>query len=105
MSVSRSYDEQWVSRHCALRMSHRGIRHDEVTLALDYGEERYIRGAVVYFIGRRSIEAAKRVGVDLQHLHGLHVVAPSSGGKVITTYTNKSPSRRESPYNRRRRRD
>ncbi|GIW71168.1 MAG: hypothetical protein KatS3mg102_0710 [Planctomycetota bacterium] len=77
-----------LTRHAAVRMAQRGISRRGVELALDFGRERFVRGARIFVIGRREIERARRCGVDLADLEGLHVVV-SHDGHILTTYRNR----------------
>ena len=65
-----------------------------LALALEHGRALFIRGALVYVIGRREVRDGRALGVDLDPLDGLHVVC-STDGVVITAYRNKQLNPRD----------
>ena len=75
-----------LERHAEVRMQQRGLRRDAVEAVLTWGREAAVRGAVIFAIGRREIDAARRERVDLSDLHGVHVVCVH--GRVRTVYRN-----------------
>lgn len=83
-----SIDEH-LSYHARIRMGCRGIRADQVELALNFGRVVEVRGAEIYVIGRREVEKAQRHGVAIRELEGLHVVCTLNGGPVMTCYWNR----------------
>jgi hypothetical protein len=77
------------SKHAARRMSQRNIAPSTVEAALDWGRLVYCRGAMIYAIGRREIERAAGLGIDLRDLDGVQVVC-GRDTTVITVYRNRN---------------
>ena len=50
------------------------------------------RGALVFAIGRNEIALLAKLGHDLQHLDGVHVVTSHDDGAVLTVYRNRDLS-------------
>ena len=75
--------------HASRRMSARNVSVEAIELALDYGRFRFTRGALCFAIGRKEVAAARRDGLDLRALEGLHVVLSTDGLQVITVYRNR----------------
>ncbi len=82
-------DEQF-THHARARMAGRGIRTEEVDLALSFGRVVEARGAEIFVVGRREVEKAQSLGVALEDLEGLHVVCAQHGGPVLTCYRNRN---------------
>lgn len=78
-----------VSSHSIKRMAQRGLRPEDIAQALLYGRIRYIRRAHITVVGRREVDYARRQGVDIRALEGIHVIC-SPDGVVLTVYRNKN---------------
>lgn len=99
MTEPQSYCDVPVTDHARARMAQRGVRPHQVGAVLSFGRRTYTRGAEVYVIGRREVEAAQRHGVDLRGLDGLHVVC-TANDVVLTVFRNKQLQLRDSKYRR-----
>lgn len=78
-----------LTAHARQRMAHRCISLDAVRAAIDYGRHSYVRGALIYALGRRDVAAAAaQDGIDLSPYRGVHVVCSPDGQTVFTTYRN-----------------
>src|SRR5208282_1126632 len=80
-----------LTKHALARMNSRRISMPSVFAVLSFGREVYIRGAVVYAIGRNEVQLAEKAGIDLRRHEGLHVVC-TKGGSILTVYRNRSLS-------------
>ncbi|MBP8300417.1 MAG: DUF4258 domain-containing protein, partial [Planctomycetes bacterium] len=76
-----------LSVHGWQRMCSRGLSTDEVDAVLAYGRVARVRGAVIHAVGRKEVERARRVGVDLSRAEGLHVLC-APNGVIVTVYRN-----------------
>ena len=88
--------------HAQVRMGARRMTREVVDLVLAYGRLIYARGAHIYVIGRKEIEAHRNSNEPLDHLDGVQVVC-SSDGAVLTVYRHHDFSRLRPRYNWRRR--
>lgn len=78
--------------HANDMLRHRNIQMDAVEAAMQYGRVHPRPGsALVYAIGRREIDEAKRDGIDISRHNGVQVVVTTKGLKpsVITVYRNR----------------
>ncbi len=84
-----------ITNHAETRLNSRRIDDNIVTLALIYGRHFYANGALIYFIGKRDIEKAKKKGVDIRELEGLNLIFNEDNGSMIllTVFKNKSLKR------------
>jgi hypothetical protein len=73
--------------HALARMGGRGINHDAVQAALDYGRVVRIRGAEIHALGRKEVARLARHDIDLAEYEGVQVVC-SHEGKIVTVYRN-----------------
>jgi len=69
-------------------MNARRLSRETVAQTLQYGREIHVRGAVIFAIGRKEVEHAKRFGVDLTRGEGVQVICSRDGG-VMTVYRNR----------------
>ena len=76
-----------ISRHAQQRMSERGISPDAISRVINFGRVAYVRGAMIFAVGRKEAERFKREGVDLSDLEGVQAVC-SNSGTVMTVYRN-----------------
>lgn len=81
----------FVTKHAVKRMNSRRLSSSAVDSVLCYGREVHVRGAVIYAIGQNEVDLAKKCGIDLRALDGLHVVC-SREGAILTAYRNRSLS-------------
>lgn len=77
-----------ISRHADFRMDSRRICRTDVVVAIDYGRRCYVRGAVIYAMGRREVASCKVRGMIVDKLQGLQVVCSPDDDTVITVYRN-----------------
>lgn len=75
--------------HARTRMNARRVGVSHVELAIDFGRELRQRGALMYVVGRKEIDAAAREGIDLRPIAGVHVVCSPYDGTVKTVYRNQ----------------
>lgn len=75
--------------HARARMNARRVGVSHVELAIDFGRELRQRGALIYVVGRKEIDAAAREGIDLRPIAGVHVVCSPYDGTVKTVYRNQ----------------
>ena len=69
-------------------MTTRRISQTALSAVINYGRVVYVRGAKIYVIGRKEIEAFLRKGIELTDFEGIHVVC-SPEGTIMTTYRNR----------------
>jgi hypothetical protein len=77
--------------HARRRCAQRGIPHGAVLLACEHGHLVRTAGGSFYFLGRREVESARRLGADrrlLDRCRGL-VVLLADDGSIITAYRNR----------------
>jgi len=77
-----------LTKHALARMHTRHICLTDIAIAMAYGRSYYVRGAVVYVMGRREIASCKGEGLPADRLAGLQVVCSPGGDTVITVYRN-----------------
>ena len=75
--------------HALCRMQRRGISRAGVEACLRLGRRVRARGAILFALGRRQIERARREGLRLEGHEGLHVVC-SNDGAVLTVFKNRA---------------
>ena len=78
------------TNHALVQIRRRGIRPCEVAGAVTHGRHIHTRGAEIFVIGRTEIRSCQQYGIQVDELHGLHVVCASDTGAVITAYRNSS---------------
>lgn len=76
--------------HALVQIRRRGIRPLDVAGVVTHGRHVHTRGAEIFVVGRKEIRSCQRRGVQVDELHGLHVVCASDTGAVITAYRNAS---------------
>ena len=76
-----------VTHHAWRRMCERGMSPDVVLGVIQYGRKAYVRGAVIYAVGRREVRRFSWRGVDLVDMEGVQVVC-SIDGALMTVYRN-----------------
>ena len=81
------------TRHARVRCAQRAIPHDAIEAALAWGRE-YAQPSrhAVYFLGRRQVDAAARMGVDVGRFENTAIVF-SADGAVVTAIRTRSPRR------------
>ncbi|MDW7773731.1 MAG: DUF4258 domain-containing protein [Desulfobulbaceae bacterium] len=77
-----------VTSHARLRMGSRGISLSEVAIAMSYGRNFHVRGAIVYAMGRKELASCQRDGIQTDGIAGLQVICAPESEKVITVYRN-----------------
>lgn len=79
------------SEHALKRMSQRGITHEVILMALQYGRMIYVGGCRCYVIGRKELEHYSDRGVQLNAAEGIHVLvaAANDSENIITVYRNR----------------
>ena len=81
-----------ITHHANKRMQQRRIDLFMVEQVIQFGREVCTRGALVFAIGRNEIALLAKLGHDLQHLDGVHVVTSHDDGAVLTVYRNRDLS-------------
>jgi predicted nuclease with RNAse H fold len=76
-----------LSHHAARRCRTRCIPELALQAALQFGQERFVRGAVVHTLGWREIRDLAERGIDLSRFEGVEVVE-SHDGTIMTVYRN-----------------
>lgn len=76
-----------LTNHALARMTTRAISRTAIEAALEFGRCVDIRGAQIFAIGRREVEALRREGIELADFEGTQVVV-TDGGAVLTVYRN-----------------
>lgn len=85
--------------HAVTRMNQRGVREEQIRLAIAHGEETYRNGSIHYFVGERLVrERMRRDGLDLRACKNVHVVVSIDTGVVITAYVNSASRRTRSEH-------
>jgi Domain of unknown function (DUF4258) len=77
-----------LSNHADSRMGSRRIRHEDVAAVMSYGRTYYVRGAVVYALGRNEAAICRKDGLHPDRIEGLQVVCSPEDNTVITVYRN-----------------
>jgi hypothetical protein len=81
-----------VTAHAWQRMSGRGFSPDDIDQVLSWGRVLHKwDGALCHFVGRREVDLARRHGVDLEGVEGLHVLTATDSGVIITAWRNRRP--------------
>ncbi|MCP3978156.1 MAG: DUF4258 domain-containing protein, partial [bacterium] len=70
------------------RTACRAIDRKTVDMVVAHGRTVYARGATIHVIGRKEVQQAKLLGIDIAHCQAVHVVCSSVGGPVTTVYRN-----------------
>ena len=78
------------TKHALKRQQQRGISSEIIELVLTFGRQIYTRGALIYALGRKEINAFSENFPELKGLNGLQVVTASDTGVIITCYRNRS---------------
>ncbi len=86
--ITTSFQAPIFSNHAETRMQQRGIKYDDIRMALDYGREIRAKGLVFYVIGHKEITRYGPLGINLSDLDGLQVLV-SACGAVVTTYRSQ----------------
>lgn len=60
-----------LSSHAGARMSSRRISRDDVATVMDYGRTYYVRGALVYALGRHEAAICRKDGLRPDRIEGL----------------------------------
>ena len=79
---------QTITKHAWMRMNTRRISQTALSAVINYGRVVYVRGAKIYVIGRKEVEAFLRKDIELTDYEGIHVVC-SPEGTIMTTYRNR----------------
>jgi hypothetical protein len=108
MTMQSNESIQWEAKphlttHASKQMNFRGISERKITQVIRYGRLVFSKGAEIYVMGQKEIQACARMDIDAKELHGIHVVCSTDNGVVITAYRNTSL--RKLKPNRRGRRD
>lgn len=74
--------------HASLRMSQRGIQHDQLNAVLRFGRCHHTRGARFFFVGRKEVKQYASQGIDLRPIENLQVLMAPRSDSVITVYRN-----------------
>lgn len=77
-----------LSTHAGSRLGSRRISRDDVATVMSYGRAYYVRGAVIYAVGRRESEMCRKEGFSMDRIQGLQVVCSPEDNTVITVYRN-----------------
>ncbi|MGY0193514.1 DUF4258 domain-containing protein [Leptothrix sp. BB-4] len=77
-----------LSHHAEVRMQQRGIRRNDIELAVQYGRRIHSKGLTYYVVGRKEVERHAQHGLDISSLSGLQVLVREEEGLVVTTYRN-----------------
>jgi hypothetical protein len=81
-----------LTNHALGRMHNRHIHPEGIRMALDYGREFFVRGAVIFVLGKKDIDRAQQNGTHIPHeWEGIQVVV-AHDGSILTTYKNRSLS-------------
>jgi len=92
MGTAARYEEYdstlHLSSHAASRMGSRRISHDDVATVMSYGRTCYVRGAVIYALGRHEADICRKDGLHPDRILGLQVVCAAEDDTIITVYRN-----------------
>ncbi len=69
-------------------MHGRRINMDAVKDVMQFGRHAYVRGALIYAIGKKEVDLYKAKGVKLDSYEGIQVVC-SPDGSILTVYRNR----------------
>ncbi len=74
--------------HAITRSQQRGIKLDTVDLILRYGEEKYSKGAYIYFVSNNKIKSlVKRKLINPQQSEEIYnITVIVKNGTILTTY-------------------
>jgi hypothetical protein len=89
--------EYELTEHAKRRMLSREINLDAVEAALSYGRKVYVRGAVIFAIGKTEARAWIRRGIDLWKHRGVQVVCSVDRRVAVVTVYRSRDLRRLSP--------
>jgi len=86
-----------LTHHARSRMGSRHIKPTDVAIVMDYGRSYYVRGAVIYVMGRREVISCRNDRMISDNIKGLQVVCAPDNDTVITVYRNNDlrPLRRK----------
>ena len=76
------------TNHARNQMSARGFSPKAIKAAMQFGRITYIRGAMIYVIGKREVDHFQRKGIALYEYAGIHVVCSTTDNVIITVYRN-----------------
>ena len=78
--------------HAITRSQQRGIKLNTVDLILKFGQERYSKGAYIYFISNNKIKSLVKKGLiypqQSEEIYNITVIVKN--GIIITTYRKKN---------------
>lgn len=78
-----------LSRHAVQRCRTRRIPEQALDAALEFGQCRSTRGAIIYTLGWRQVRGQAERGLDLSRFEGVEVIE-SHDGTVLTVYRNSN---------------
>ncbi len=76
------------TKHAERRIAQRGITKQAIEITFEYGSLIYARGAMIYWLSKKTVQEAHSSGIPLECYEGLHVVV-SPDHKVLTAYRNR----------------
>lgn len=82
--------ESRYTKHARERGQMRGIRDDDVAMAIRYGREYRERGATIYYLGERHVPRELLRDARVRRMIGTTVVTSNHNGAVITVYRNRN---------------
>jgi len=77
-----------LTEHAVMRMQQRGIRRDELELAIRFGRQVHNGGALFIFMGARDIPGSL-APARKDRLEGLTLVVNPETEEILTTYKNR----------------
>ncbi|MCX7991444.1 MAG: hypothetical protein N2999_05360 [Proteobacteria bacterium] len=78
--------------HSLKRFSARRINDELFNLAVIHGRKFYSNGAEIYFVGKKEVEKARKLGIDLRSAEGLNIIVQPYGDEKIVITGFKNPS-------------
>lgn len=78
------------TKHALERAQTRGIRPDDIEMAIRYGQECRERGATIYYLGERHIPRELLRDARIRRMIGTTVVTSNHNGAIITVYRNRN---------------
>jgi len=81
--------------HALKRIFSRGYSPSKLQLVFTYGRHFYANGAKVYFVGKKEVEKARLIGIDVRELEGINVIVQQNDDSelVITAFKNNTLKR------------
>lgn len=89
-------DEIIITKHASKRLQQRAIKRDWIYQVIRWGQEKYEKGGFYkYFLGKKQLERAKNMGLNIRHCLGLTVVVgvQEQAETLVTVYWGTSSSR------------